>query len=332
MHTIIPNPDASTSQIEGGTAAIFVNYNTSDQIIRCLNSLKGESLSVVIVVDNASPRDNVESITELYKDVVLIKQDINVGFGEGCNIGARWALEHTAADYILFLNPDTVIEPGLVNKLKRRFSDPLVGVVAPRITMMDELENVLWYGGGYINWSTGSAKVPGCGLSSESKIALSERKVEFVSGCAFIIRCDVLRICGGFDNRYFMYEEDVELSLRIRAAGYLIHYVPSALVRHRAQGSQGPDLKGIGMFSGSNPKLAFFVYHSAKNRFLTVHLHGSLAKRMLFLFGFLLWVVRRSPSWIKYRRGDAIKALIRGIKDFYVLHYTKKDMSLLFKD
>ncbi|WP_195741990.1 glycosyltransferase family 2 protein [Methylobacillus flagellatus] len=312
---------SSKKKLDLSVAIVFVNYNTSDQIISCIYSLREERYSKIIVVDNASPDDCPECIVEEFPDVVLIKSEKNLGFGEGCNIGKDWVIVNTDCEYIFFLNPDTLVEPGLLQLLHDGFFSPEVGLVTPRITMMGDGLDILWYGGGYMNWLTGSARVPGCGLSAVSKIALEDRFVEFASGCAFMIRRSVLEECGGFDPRYFMYEEDVELSLRVISYGYKIYYMPKAVVRHLAQGSQGKEVEAVGMFKGRNPKLPFFVYQTAKNRFLTVFTHGTVLKKGLFLIGFMLWVFRNSFEWVRYKRLDAYNALFLGIKDFVKYTY-----------
>lgn len=305
--------DINYSQV----AVIIVNYNTSEQVISAVESLQSENVQKIIVVDNASPNDNPEQISLAFPNIQLIKSEKNIGFGEGCNTGMHWALLNSSADFMLFLNPDTLIESGLVNKLLAPFSNPTIGIAAPRITMMGD-KNLLWYGGGYMSWFKGSARVPGYGMSSNAPLAMKGRDVEFASGCAFMIRRSVILDCGGFDSRYFMYEEDVELSLRVINAGYRIRYVPEALVYHIAQGSQGKDVQSIDMFSGKNPRLPFFVYYAARNRFFTVFTHGRFLQKILFLIGFAAWFGRGGLNWIMYRRVDAFKALFRGLRDFVI--------------
>ncbi|QDQ26675.1 glycosyltransferase family 2 protein [Chitinimonas arctica] len=294
---------------------VIVNYNTSQQVIDCLRSVRNEALAHIVVVDNASPKDDPDAIAAAFPQVTLIKHPQNVGFGEGCNIGVRWILANSQADFVLFLNPDTVIEANLVDRLLAPFAEPAIGITTPRITTMNEPHS-LWYGGGYMSWFKGSARVPGYGQAADAPAALLERDVQFATGCAFMMRRSVLEQCGGFDHRFFMYEEDVELSLRVLAAGYRIRYVPAAVVRHIAQGSQGKEVQSLDMFSGKNPKLAFFVYYAARNRFITVFTHGNTRQRALFLLGFAAWFARAGLGWIKYQRTDAFKALFKGLKDF----------------
>ena len=133
-----------------------MNYNTSRQVLACIKSLCHESLHSIVVVDNYSPDDDPESISIAHPDVILIRHPQNVGFGAGCNVGMQWVFENTDSDFILFLNPDTVIEPGLIIQLESRLTEKGIGIVAPRITMMSE-QDKLWYGGGYFSWLKGSA-------------------------------------------------------------------------------------------------------------------------------------------------------------------------------
>ncbi len=308
-------------QSENKVGVIIVNYNTSVHVIACIKSLDDESLNCIVVVDNHSPDDNPESILNAFPGVKLIRNDQNVGFGEGCNVGMRWLFENTDAEYVLFLNPDTVIKAGMISQLENHLKENGIGVVAPMITMQSD-PGTLWYGGGNFSWLKGSARIPGYGKSSGAPLALLERDVQFASGCAFMTTRSVLLKCGGFDSRYFMYEEDVEFSLRIIANGYRIRYVPGAIVLHAAQGSQLKDEKAIGMFNPKNPRLPFFVFYAARNRFLTVFKHGSFFNRIIFIIGFTAWFTLKSIGWIRYFRFDAFAALFRGLKDFSKIYYS----------
>lgn len=291
-----------------------MNYNTSTHVIDCIQSLSGEALNKIVVIDNDSPNDNPDTIKLTFPEIVLIKNSKNVGFGEGCNAGIRWALDNTDAEFILFLNPDTLIKPGLISELEGHLNEKEVGIAAPLITRMQDIDS-LWYGGGNFSWLKGSARVPGYGKSANAPLAQKERDVKFASGCAFMTKRSVLEKCGLFDSRYFMYEEDVEFSLRVIAEGYRIRYVPTAIIRHTGQGSLLKEGKTLTIFSGKNLQLPFFIYHSVKNRFLTVYKHGSATKRLIFYIGFTAWISLKSLSWIRYCRPDAFAALYRGLRD-----------------
>jgi GT2 family glycosyltransferase len=172
----------------------------------------------------------------------------------------------------------------------------------------------LWYGGGYMNWWKGSASVPGFAGPVDSELALLERDVEFASGCALILSREVLVRCGGFDSRYFMYEEDVELSLRIISCGFRIRYAPDSIVRHACQGSlvgQGNEVER-GILNPRNPKLPFYVEMIARNRWYTVWKHGGVLNKMQYLIIGTLWWMYRAITFMRNRRSDAVVALVRG--------------------
>ena len=303
-----------SNAVSNSTAIVFVNYNTSDQIINAIRSLESELVSKIIVVDNASPSDNADILKTTFPEVELIKLSHNVGFGEGCNIGSNWVLQNTDYPYIFFLNPDTLVEPGCLADLTHQIENKEIGAVVPRITTMG-LSPALWYGGGYMNWWKGTATVPGYLGKVDSALALQERDVGFATGCALLIRREVLEKIGGFDSRYFMYEEDVELSLRLNKLGLRIRYVPSAIVRHIAQGSQELAARSIGMYDSRNPRLTFFVYYVTRNRCLTVLSHGNLLDKTRFFVGFPIWLLKKSLSWLSKGRYDAIGAVYRGFHD-----------------
>lgn len=293
---------------------VIVNYNTSKQIISCIDSLRGEFFDKIVVVDNASPNDNPDNILLAHPFIHLEKLPQNLGFGGGCNAGLDWVTKNTSSEFVFFLNPDTYVEVGLVKTLLNKFSDPIVGAVTPLITLADE-KDILWYGGGEFSWFKGSVNVPECGKVYLHTIATQERFVSFASGCAVIFRRTLLEKLGGFDEKYFMYEEDAEISLNVLKHGYKILYTPEAVVRHIGQASQGDEQKNFWMYEPKNPKLTFFVYYTTRNRFYTVLKHGNFFQKVCFFIGFPGWIIRRGIPWLLYWRVDAFSALFKGIKD-----------------
>lgn len=291
---------------------VYVNYNTSEQVAESIESLDFDGPMTIVVVDNASPDDDLSTLRQARSDIVVIELAENVGFGGGCNVGLHWLQRNAACDFVFFLNPDTKVTPGAIDRLLANFGNPSVGVACPRI-ITSSTPPTLWYGGGSISWWKGSADVPGYGGVIDAPSAQQGRYVEFATGCACMVRRDVLDRCGGFDERYFMYEEDVEFSLRVRRAGYEIYYEPTALVIHIGQGSQEPRARSIGMYHPSNPRLTFFVYHVVRNRCLTAALHLPRRERLKFAIGFTAWLLKKNIVWIVRGRMDAVHSAWRGL-------------------
>jgi GT2 family glycosyltransferase len=199
------------------TAVIVVAYNSGDALTRCLDSLAGEDVVVVnnglhgLEIDNAATRARV------------IDSD-NVGFGAGCNRGAR----EVDADVLVFVNPDTVVQPGAVEAFAQALEAPGVGVAQARLRLLQQPE--LLNSSGNIVHVSGLAWPGGYGDPAQ-ELALPQ-DIAYASGAAFAIRRDVFRELGGFTEELFLYQEDLELSWRAHLHGLRVLVVPEADVLH----------------------------------------------------------------------------------------------------
>jgi GT2 family glycosyltransferase len=148
----------------------------------------------------------------------------NVGFGAGCNLGAR----ESDADVLVFLNPDTVAQPGAVAALARALEQPGVGVAQARLRLLDEPE--LLNSSGNVLHVSGFAW-PG-GYRERADSLTDRRDIPYASGAALAIRADLFRELGGFTEELFLYQEDLELCWRARLHGFRVVVVPDADVLH----------------------------------------------------------------------------------------------------
>jgi GT2 family glycosyltransferase len=301
------------------TFIILVNYNNHNDTIQCLSAISSAGYSKnVVVVDNNSTVIGVDDIKIQFPDTILIKNHKNIGFGRANNIGIQWALDKTECEYVFILNNDTIINkntvPALENALKNNHS---IGIAASKIVMMED-PDTLWYGGGEIDWKKCSATIPGYLKSSNSEKANTQRIVTFASGCAILIKRHVLKKLGGFDQRFFMYVEDVELCIRIVKNGFNILYVPESIVYHKGQGSQGNKKKFYPLEHPKNPNLSFFSYHLTKNRLLTIKQHASRSEALQFWAFYPVFLIVKCLQYLFYKRIDAIKAIaIGGVEAFF---------------
>lgn len=299
------------------TGIVLVNFNNAEDTQICLASLRASTVPYkVVVVDNDSRGDDAQQIASAFPEAEVLRSTTNVGFGRANNIGLRWLLEQTDCDYLFVLNNDTTIAPTAIAQLEQALdNDTQAGLVSPRIVVMDNPES-LWYGGGYVDWRTGSAKTPGFFGSAESEIALTERYVTFVSGCAMLVRRALFEQIGGFDPRLFMYEEDVELCLRVTQAGWQMLYAPSAIVYHKGHGSQrkGTFVRGRDV---KNPRLPFLTHHKTRNRLLNMHQYARGQQALTFGFYFPIWLAREFSRFVVHGRFDAAKALFAGLQAYW---------------
>ncbi len=212
-------------------AIILVNWNGKADTLACLKSLGEDQYphKQIFVVDNDSADDSASALEAAYPEVTLIRAGRNLGFTGGNNLGIRQALD-AGADYVFLLNNDTTVEPDAVSQLVRAAERrPEAGLLTPAIYYFDEPEKA-WFVGSKLDLKRAVAVHDNTHPVQRDD---PEREIPWASGCAMLLPAAVIKQAGGFDERYFLNWEDVDLSLRIRQAGGSIFLVPSARIYHK---------------------------------------------------------------------------------------------------
>lgn len=197
---------------------------------RCFASLRNSSLPLhVVVVDNASNDDTVEFIKENYPEIHLITSDKNLGFGQGNNIGIRYALDN-GADYVFLLNQDAWIEPDTLMKLiEAHKNQPEYGLLSPMHLNAEKtaIEKGLL---GFLTYPEHINKE----LISDFYIGLKNEvyPVREVNAAAWLLPRKTLETVGGFDPLFFHYAEDDNYMSRVLYHGFKIGLVPQATICH----------------------------------------------------------------------------------------------------
>jgi len=218
-------------------AIIILNYNGLPYVLSCLSSLKLSTISyqqlTIILVDNNSSDDSVKIIEKEFPKVKLIKNKKNLGFSKGNNIGIKYALKNNF-DYIMLLNPDTVVEKGFLKPLLKLFrSDKKIGIVSPILKEKKDGKTI---------YALGAKFNPILGRTKHKHVKirpLHVLKQELVSGCAMLIKNQVFKKIGLLDERFFLYFEDSDFCLRAKEAGYKIFVQPKSIITHRPSTSLG---------------------------------------------------------------------------------------------
>ncbi len=300
------------------TCVVIVTYRGAEDTALCLASLKASLQPVQVVLVDTTPHDpNLLDVIARYPGTQLIQVKSNLGFGRGNNVGIRWALGQTGCEFLFLLNNDATVFPDTIAKLEdylRQHSD--ASILTPRIAYRDDPDR-LWYGGGDMDWRRASAFAPGFNGDVNSPSAMQERDVTFASGCALFMRRSAMELVGGFDSRFFMYEEDVEWCLRAQAKGLTIHYLPSVLVLHRAQGGSKSEDDRTDFWSVKNPQLPFYAFHIIRNRLFNLAMYARGRDRLTALLFFPTYIARRAVPFLAGRRPDAVWAMFRGIADYW---------------
>ncbi len=256
-------------------SAIVVSYEAQDHLGACLASLRdhgGPGLET-IVVDNASRDGSADLVARAHPEARLVRNATNAGFGRACNQGAALA----SAPDLLFLNPDARLTPGALDALLRALDeDPGVGVVGPR-TLSDDGTPQLSFGpalGLVAEWRQrrlvrGVRERDPEVLRRVEAMTAAAGEPDWVSGSCLLIRRSAFERVGGFDEAFFLYEEDVDLCLRVRAAGWRVRFEPRAVVRH-----------ALGRSMARNPARARLEYHRSHLHYYRKH-NGALATAVL---------------------------------------------------
>ncbi|MGQ9626031.1 MAG: glycosyltransferase family 2 protein [Anaerolineae bacterium] len=213
---------------------IVLNWNGLDDTLDCLGSLQRLDYPdvKVIVVDNGSTDEPGVVVRERFPGVTFIENGENLGYAGGNNVGLRCAMSQEA-DYALLLNNDTVVDPDFLRLLVEAVENDLtIGFAGPTIYYYDRPE-VIWSAGGAIDWQRGNTRMVGVNEEDMGQFGTVPRTVDFITGCAMLVRRAVIEKVELLDERFFAYYEDAEWCARASRAGFKIVHVPQAKIWHK---------------------------------------------------------------------------------------------------
>lgn len=203
---------------------VVVTWNSASTIAACLRSIPVQT--PVVVVDNDSRDDTLALAAAARPDARLVPLGQNRGFGTACNVGARLLGE---AD-VLLLNPDAVLESGTLERLADVLDrEATLGAVGPMITDSEGHLELSW-GKDPSLWTEWRRRQEHAHPPAPESLVSAQ--VDWVTGACCLIRRAAWEDSGGFDERYFLYFEDLDLCRRLREQGYGIRFEPAALARH----------------------------------------------------------------------------------------------------
>jgi len=285
---------------------ITLNWNRRDDTLGFLTSFSQLAYPNyrIVVVDNGSTDNSVQAIAAHFPGVQQIVNARNLGFAAGANMALRHALVQ-GAEFMFLVNNDTFVAPDTLDLLVEAALASEAGLAAPKIYYANDPQRI-WSVGGWCNRI--NLEISGCQRGQLDECLNSEPfEVDFITGCGMLIRRECLETVGLFDERFFMYYEDMDYCLRIRSAGYRVLVVPQARMWHRVATSSG----------GSDSPME--RYYMARNSVLFFHKHVR-GWRWLFVGPYRLgsavkWLVRLSLA----RRWTSTRAYLRGLRDGWQL-------------
>jgi GT2 family glycosyltransferase len=293
--------------------SVILNTNRRDDTLECLKSLARSKYShhSVILLDNHSTDGSVEAVRAGFPDVQIMNLQENLGYAGNNNVGIQSAIEQ-GADWVFVLNEDTVLDENCLARLiDAGGQDAKTGIVGPMVYHFDEPDHIQ-SGGGILGPYWQSNHIAKDELDQGQ---LPEtHSVEWISGCAIMVRREVIEQVGMIDARFFYYWEETEWCLRAAKAGWKILHVPAAKIWH----------KGVRRNYTPKPSL---MYYSTRNRLLMIQKHHAPLRVWISALGDTL---RTLASWTfrpKWRGKRAYRdAMWQGLLDFLRGRWGKQEI------
>lgn len=295
--------------------AVILNTNRRDDTLACLTSLYANHYSNLsaIVLDNASTDGSCDAIKLKFPQTQIINLKENLGYAGNNNVGIQAALEQKA-DWVFVMNEDIILaKDTLVNLIAAVHDLPKVGIVGPLVYHFDE-PNVIQSAGGVISKDRWDSVHRGMNESDQGQYKQREF-VDWISGCAIMVRADAIIQAGMIDTRFFYYWEETEWCVRIKRYGWQILFTPQAKIWH----------KGVQRNYQPNPNV---TYYATRNKLLLIHKHKApfgvwVRTISYFLKTLFSWTLK--PKW--RNKKEHRNALFQGMKDFLFQRWGMRSQS-----
>lgn len=282
---------------------VVLHYKGKEFTSQCLDSIKklqADGFKIETIVVNNNPQENLKDLEKRFPDFLFLETGRNLGFTGGNNFGIKRALKDRA-DYVFLVNNDTILDPNiLVQLIEVAKKQKKAGILGPKIYFApgheyhynrykkSERSKVFWYAGGEIDWANVITQHRGVDEVDKKQYDQIE-ETDYISGCGMFIKREVLKRIGLLDEKYFLYYEDSDFSVRAKRAGWQLLFVPQAKMWHfNAESSEvGGSLQD---------------YYIARNRLLFGLRYAPLrAKLALFRWGLSRLIIGRPWQKIGFR-------------------------------
>ena len=285
-------------------AVIVIIYSgRRDDLVECLDSLHRNSYSNyrIIVLDYILSDGLTKMVRDNYPDAFVVELSENLGYAGNNNVGIKLALEY-GAEWILLLNDDIVLDTACLSLLiEKSEGDANIGIAGPLVLHFDE-PNIIQSAGGTLDkyWSNNHIG----GNEVDQGQFSNAQLVDWVSGCAILVRRKVIEQVGMLDTGYFLYWEETEWCLRANRADWKIINIPQARLWHK------------GVQRDYQPK-PYVTYYMTRNHLFTLSKHKAPLKAWIFtlvqiLRSLVSWTIK--PQW--HHKREHRNAMWRGLVDF----------------
>lgn len=278
---------------------ILVNYNTYSDTMECVNSLiniEYSNYKIILIDNHSNDSDTILHDEFLNKYCNVIVSEVNGGFSYGNNLGITFAMQYNP-DYLLLLNNDTIVKPDFLKNLvmtaEHNYRD--CGLVSGKICYYSR-PDCINFRGGMFNWESGQAY-----YVNVENITEPVKKIEFATGCMWLIPRNTINKVGLLNEEFFMYSEDTDYCLRIIKNNLCIYYCDSAEIYHKISASSGE----------SSP---FQQYYMQRNK---LYIIKEYSRNKIYAYGNQLWISMKGVLKRRLYLFVTIRAwfdFVRGIK------------------
>lgn len=291
-------------------AIVIVNWNSAAVTSDCLESLRKLIYPnyTVIVVDNGSEDNSVSKLRTEFPEIILLENHENRGFTGGNNTGIDYALNNKL-DLIMLLNNDTIVKPDFANILvEKLLSDNTIGAIQPKI-MYNQERDVIWNAGGFFNSFFSLLKTRGLDKTDVGQFDKAEC-IDWITGCCFLTRSNLVREIGNLDDKFFIYYEDSDWSFKIKNLGFKLMYEPQAIVYHEV-GMSNKNRSGHGEGNVS----PFTYYMIIRNHLFFIRRYAKGINRIGSWLNQFFKILTYIGYFVLRRRFKKLKAVVRGLRD-----------------
>jgi GT2 family glycosyltransferase len=275
---------------------IIVNYNSTDFLLSCLQSIYHtlHKFSGKVFVQDNSSEDDIDRVKVLYRQVILSKNPVNLGYAKACN----QALSESRAAYAVLMNPDTLVLGDFFEYVLRYMEEnSQVGILGPKIVNFDE--SVQGSARSFPTFLTGlfgrksalTKWFPNNRFSRQNVVTarsdgVTPIEVDWVSGACMVVRRRAIETVGPLDERFFLYWEDADWCKRMWEAGWKVVYYPQASIKHLVGGS-----------SQRSPLRSTVEFHKSAYRLFAKHATGAQRSAIPLAMGALALRLFLSLTW-----------------------------------
>jgi len=285
------------TQLKDQVWIVTVNWKQPLLTEACVQSFIDDQIpeSHIIIVDNGSADNSFERLKTSFPASQVIQSTENLGFAGGFNLGIA-AARSIGAAYVFMVNNDTTIQPGMMDDFLKKSARVDADIASPAIYYADQPEK-LWSAGGYFNTLLCA---PIDAHRRDKPLPQEPVSREFLTGCALLIKDSVIDRIGLFDERFFLYYEDLDFIKRVSDAGLSLWLIPTAKLYHHVSASSENE---------RSPKVYYWMAHSS---WLYFRKHAKVWQWFFILPWRLGHAIKTTSTLLLQKQFEAVSAYISG--------------------